>query len=205
MKKILLCAFDAFGGESVNPASLAVERVSLDGVIIEKCTVPTVFYKSIDLVTARIDAFLPDAVVMIGQAGGRDKIAPERVAINVSDARIDDNEGNRPCDEPIVAGGPAAYFSTLPIKSIVSELIKEGIPSTVSDSAGTFVCNHLMYGVLHHIKKRGLSTRAGFIHIPYLPEQAAKKPTVPSLPLDVDIRGIEIAIKTVVSELCGGD
>lgn len=197
MKKILLCAFDPFGGESINPALEAIKRVECDGIELEKCEVPTVFYKSVELVTAKIDEISPDAVIMIGQAGGRDKITPERVAINISDARIPDNAGNMPTDEPIVAAGPAAYFSTIPIKTIVAALEKEGIPSAVSNSAGTFVCNHLMYGVLHHIATRGLSTLAGFIHIPYIPEQTADKPSAPSMPLDTAVRGIETIVSCV--------
>ena len=160
MKKILLCAFDPFGGENINPALEAVKAVKCDGIDIKKCEVPTVFYKSIELVCGIIDEFKPDAVVMIGQAGGRDKITPERVAINISDARIADNEGNIPCDEPIVDGAPAAYFSTLPIKDIIEALNAAEIPCAISNSAGTFVCNHLMYGVLHHIEKQGLDHRS---------------------------------------------
>ena len=201
MKKILLCAFDPFGGEKINPALEAVKIVSVEGVEIEKCEVPTVFYKSIEIVTDKIGKFHPDAVLMIGQAGGRDKITPERVAINISDAKIDDNEGNRPCDEPIIDGAPAAYFSTLPIKRIVDALEAEGIPSAVSNSAGTFVCNHLMFGVLNYISEKCLSTTAGFIHIPFLPEQVASKEGVPSLPLDVDVRAVEIAIGVIASAL----
>ena len=203
MKKILLCAFDAFGGESVNPAGLAVERVRFDGAEIKKCTVPTVFDKSIAIVTAKIDEICPDAVIMIGQAGGRDKITPERVAINVSDARIDDNEGNRPCDVPVVEGAPAAYFSTLPIKDIVSALEKEGIPAAVSNSAGTFVCNHLMYGALHHIASSGSCAVAGFIHIPYIPEQTQNKTDKPSLPLELDVRAIELALGVIIDSIEG--
>ena len=134
---------------------------------------------------------------MIGQAGGRAQITPERVAINISDANIDDNEGNRPTDEPIEIGAPAAYFSTLPIKAIVEKLKAENIPAAVSNSAGTFVCNHLMYGVLRHIEKNSLQTIAGFIHIPYLPEQTVNKENMPSLPLEVSTKAIEIAVRTV--------
>ena len=201
MKRILLCAFDPFGGESINPALEAVRAVKLDGAEIEKCEVPTVFYKSVEVVLRKIEKFSPDAVVMIGQAGGRDKITPERVAINLSDARIADNEGNMPCDEPIVSGAPAAYFSTLPIKEIVRVLGEGGIPSAVSNSAGTFVCNHLMYGVLHYIAERGLDLPAGFIHIPYLPEQVTKKEGVASLPLELDVRAIEMALGVIIKQI----
>ena len=203
MKKILLCAFDAFGGESVNPANLAVERVRFDGAEIEKCTVPTVFYKSIDILKSKIDEIRPDAVLMIGQAGGRDKITPERVAINVSDARIDDNEGNRPCDEPIREGAPAAYFSTLPVKAIVAALEKEGIPAALSNSAGTFVCNHLMYGVLDHLAQCLSGTIAGFMHVPYVPEQTQNKADKPSLPLDVTVRAIELTLGIITDTIEG--
>ena len=205
MKKILLCAFDPFGGESVNPALMAVGQVSFEGVDLRKTEVPTVFYKSVTFVCNIIDEFKPDAVIMIGQAGGRDKITPERVAINVSDARIADNEGNMPCDEPIREGAPAAYFSTLPIKDIKAALDSAEIPCAISNSAGTFVCNHLMYGVLNHIEKRGLDTLAGFIHIPFLPEQTAQKEGVASLPLEIDVKAIELAIGVVVKKLSEGN
>lgn len=195
--KILLCAFDPFGGESINPALEAVKAVKVDGIELVKEEIPTVFYKSLEKATAIIDEIVPDAVIMIGQAGGRANVTPERVAINISDANIDDNEGNRPSDEPIEVGAPAAYFSTLPIKKIVEKLKEEKIPAAVSNSAGTFVCNHLMYGVLNHIAKKGLKTVAGFIHIPYLPEQTVNKENMPSLPLEVSAKAIEIAVKTV--------
>ena len=201
MKKILLCAFDPFGGEKINPALEAVRLVHCDGAVIEKCEVPTVFYKSVKVVEEKIEAFHPDAVLMIGQAGGRDKITPERIAINISDTRIADNEGNCPCDEPIVLDAPAAYFSTLPIKAIAEAIAASGIPSEISNSAGTFVCNHLMYGVLNYIEARRYDCIAGFIHIPFLPEQVADKPAMPSLPLEIDVRAIETAIGVIVSEL----
>ena len=201
MKRILLCAFDPFGGESINPALEAVRCVKLDGAVLEKCEVPTVCYKSVEVVLRKIEEFSPDAVVMIGQAGGRDKITPERVAINLSDARIADNEGNIPCDEPIVSGAPAAYFSSLPIKEIVRALVDGGIPSAVSNSAGTFVCNHLMYGVLHYLAERGLDCVAGFIHIPYLPEQVTEKEGIASLPLELDVRAIEMALGVILKQI----
>lgn len=203
MKKILLCAFDAFGGEAVNPALEAVKSVTFKGADIIKCEVPTVFYRSVDAVVGKVAECAPDAVVMIGQAGGRDKITPERVAINISDARIDDNEGNRPKDEPVVEGAPAAYFSTLPIKDIVAAMECEAIPAGISNSAGTFVCNHLMFGVLHYIAVRGLDIPAGFIHIPYMPEQTADKTDAPSLPLSVSVRAIEIALGVICESIKG--
>lgn len=201
MKKILLCAFDPFGGESVNPALEAVGKVEYNNASLEKLEVPTVFMKSVETVTKKIDSLIPDAVIMIGQAGGRAAITPERVAINISDATIDDNEGNRPIDLPIAKDGPAAYFSTLPIKKIKDALTEKEIPAAISNSAGTFVCNHLMYGVLHYIAKNRLPIIAGFVHIPYLPEQVENKPNTPSLPLETDIKAIETIIDCTVAYL----
>ena len=199
--KILLCAFDPFGGESINPALEAVKKANFEGITVEKLEVPTVFYRSVEVVTAKIDTLRPDAVIMIGQAGGRANITPERVAINISDASIDDNEGNRPCDEPICESAPTAYLATLPIKGIVAALKEAEIPSAISNSAGTFVCNHLMYGVLNHIAKMSYQTLAGFVHIPYLPEQTVNKENMPSLPLEDSVRAIEIIVKTVAESI----
>ena len=151
--KLLLTAFDPFGGEKINPALEAVKRVQdkIGDLEIVKLEVPTVFYKSIDTVTNAIEKEHPDVVLCIGQAGGRFDITPERVAININDARIPDNEGNQPLSGPIFEDGENAYFSSLPIKAMVAEIRKADIPASVSNSAGTFVCNHLMYGVLYTI------------------------------------------------------
>ena len=148
--KLLLTAFDPFGGEKINPALEAVKRVQdkIGDLEIVKLEVPTVFYKSIDTVTNAIEKERPDVVLCIGQAGGRFDLTPERVAININDARIPDNEGNQPLNGPIFEDGENAYFSSLPIKAMVAEIRKADIPASVSNSAGTFVCNHLMYGVL---------------------------------------------------------
>ncbi|MEG2634459.1 MAG: pyroglutamyl-peptidase I, partial [Oscillospiraceae bacterium] len=144
--KLLLTAFDPFGGDKINPALEAVKLVrdKIGEVEIIKLVVPTVFGKSIDTVAEAIEKYLPDEVLCIGQAGGRFDITPERVAINVDDARIPDNEGNQPIDKPIFADGEPAYFATIPIKAIAQRIKDAGLPSSVSNSAGTFVCNHLM-------------------------------------------------------------
>ena len=154
--KLLLTAFDPFGGEKINPALEAVKRVQdkIGDLEIVKLEVPTVFYKSIDTVTNAIEKEHPDVVLCIGQAGGRFDITPERVAININDARIPDNEGNQPLSGPIFEDGENAYFSSLPIKAMVAEIRKADIPASVSNSAGTFVCNHLMYGVLYTIAEK---------------------------------------------------
>ena len=191
--KLLLTAFDPFGGDTVNPALEAVKRVGpIPGVEIVKLEVPTVFGKSVDTVTAAIESHLPDAVLCVGQAGGRAGLTPERIAINIDDSRIPDNAGNQPLDRPIASEGPAAYFSTLPVKAMTAAIREAGLPSDLSNTAGTFVCNHLMYGVLHHLAAHHPATRGGFLHVPFLPRQGS-----PSLPLEDIARGIEAAITAI--------
>ena len=197
--RVLITAFDAFGGESINSANEAVAQLNfkINNVEIFKLFVPTVFKKSSEAVIEAIEKIKPHCVLCIGEAGGRECITPERVAINVEDARIKDNEGNQPQDKPIVSEAPAAYFSTLPIKSIVEELKRLCIKAEISNTAGTFVCNHLFYSVMHHISEKKLGTLAGFIHVPYLPEQANKK-GLPSMTLDEIIIALETAITETI-------
>lgn len=191
--KLLLTAFDPFGGGTINPALEAVKLVGVvAGVDIIKLEVPTVFGTSVDTVISAIEKHLPDAVLCVGQAGGRTGLTPERVAINIDDARIPDNEGHQPVDRPIAAEGPAAYFSTLPVKAMTAAIRQAGLPSDLSNTAGTFVCNHLMYGVLHHLAKHHPAIRSGFLHVPFLPQQGS-----PSLPLEDIARGIEAAITAI--------
>lgn len=200
--KLLLTAFDPFGGEQINPAWEAVKEIpeKMDNFAVTKCMVPTVFGKSIALVGEKIKELGPDVVICVGQAGGRTSISLERVAINCNDAGIPDNEGNQPTDEPVIPEGPAAYFSTLPIKEMVNAIRNEGVPASVSNSAGTFVCNQLMYGVLHFIEEENLPIKAGFIHVPYIPVQAAGKPESPaSMALADIVRGLVAGI------MCLGD
>ena len=171
--KLLLTAFDPFGGDKVNPALEAVKLVSekVGNVEVVKLEVPTVFRKSIATVAAAIAKEKPDAVLCIGQAGGRYDITPERVAINLDDARIKDNEGNQPIDLPIYEDGAPAYFSDLPIKAMVQHIREAGLPASVSNTAGTFVCNHLMYGVLYTLATEYPGVHGGFMHVPFIPEQ----------------------------------
>ena len=198
MKKLLLTAFTPFDGERINPALEAVKLVKdkIGNLLIVKLEVPTVFGKSIDTVREAIEREKPDFVLSIGQAGGRAEICPERVAINIDDARIPDNEGNQPIDEPIFPDGENAYFSTLPVKAMVEAIRKEGLPSSLSNSAGTYVCNHLMYGVLYYLDKRPV-IKAGFIHVPYIPEQTKNKKEMPALELSEIVRGLEAAITAI--------
>lgn len=194
--KILLTAFDAFGGETLNAAGLAVEKVKCNLAEIRKLTIPTVFHQSVEILKEAVFSERPDVVLCMGQAGGRSEITPERVAINCMDAKIADNAGNRPVDEPIRTDGPAAYFSTLPIRSMVEEMKKAGIPANISNTAGTFVCNRLMYGLLDLISTESLPICGGFMHVPLIPEQGHAN--LPSLPLDEIVHGIELSLSAIV-------
>ncbi|MGY8626609.1 pyroglutamyl-peptidase I [Chromobacterium violaceum] len=193
MKTVLLTGFEPFGGETVNPSWEAARQLdgeTIAGARVHARLLPCVFGAALDELYRQLDALRPDVAIAVGQAGGRPDIAVERVAINVDDARFPDNAGQQPIDEPVVANGPAAYFSTLPIKAIVAGLRERGLPATVSQSAGTFVCNHVMYGLLH----RG-GPRAGFIHLPFLPEQAIRHPGAFSLKLDDCVAALRLAVE----------
>ncbi|MBS4197066.1 pyroglutamyl-peptidase I [Lederbergia citri] len=201
-KKVLITGFDPFGGEKINPALEAVKQ--LDGKVIEDVEivaqeVPTVFHESIKVVINAIEQHKPDVVICVGQAGGRTQVTPERVAINIDDARIPDNKDNQPIDEPIYKDGPAAYWTTLPIKRIVHEMKVAGVPAAVSNSAGTFVCNHLFYGVMHYLEKNAPHIRGGFIHIPFIPEQTLGD-NAPSLSLDAIVEGLKTAAVIAANE-----
>lgn len=200
--KFLLTGFDPFGGESVNPAFEAVKKVSnsIGGYEIIKIEIPTVYKKSALVLDQAIEKHNPDYVLAIGQAGGRSAIAVERVGINVDDARIKDNEGNQPIDEIICADGQTAYFSNLPIKAMVEAMQKENIPAVVSNSAGTFVCNHILYNIMYMIEKKYPNVKGGFIHVPFIPEQVVTKPNQPSMALEMISKGIEIAIETAIRQ-----
>ncbi len=198
--KILVTGFDPFGGEKINPALEAVKSLpsEIHGAEIHWVEIPTVFYKAAEVLETTIASYQPDAVLCIGQAGGRTSLTPERVAINQDDARIPDNQGNQPIDTPIRLDGQAAYFSTLPIKAMVQAIKEEGLPATVSNTAGTFVCNHLMYQALYLADKKFPHMRAGFMHIPYMTEQVINKTNTASMNLTDIVRGIEAAIGAIV-------
>lgn len=202
--KALVTGFEPFGGDPINPALEALHRLTprLGAVEIATWMLPTVFGRSLDALDAALAATRPDLVLCVGLAGGRAALSLERVAINLDDARIPDNEGRQPIDRPIVAGGPAAYFTTLPVKAAVAALREAGLPAIVSHTAGTFVCNHVFYGLMHRaatasLRRRG-GLRAGFLHVPYLPAQAARNVDpgggMPSMVLADIVRGIEIVL-----------
>jgi pyroglutamyl-peptidase len=200
--QVLLTGFNPFAGEPKNASwevCLAVGKSKLpDGVQLHLLQVPTVFSEAISVVTAAIDSLKPDIIICTGQAGGRFAMSVERVAININDADIPDNAGAQPLDVLINNTGPVAYFSTLPIKEIVAAMHAEAVPAEVSNSAGTFVCNHLMYGVLHHVATCKISCQAGFIHLPYLIEQVLDKTDKPALNKANMVAGIKTAIKTTI-------
>lgn len=198
--KLLLTAFDPFGGEPINPALEAVKLVAdkIGEVEVVKLEVPTVFGKSVQTVAAAIEKEKPDAVLCIGQAGGRFDLTPERVAINLDDARIKDNEGNQPIDVPIFEDGEPAYFTTLPIKAMVAKIREAGVPASISNTAGTFVCNHLMYGTLYTLAKGYPGVRGGFMHVPFVTSQVVNRAaSAPSLGLSDIVKGIEAAIAAI--------
>jgi pyroglutamyl-peptidase len=198
--KALVTGFEPFATDSVNPALEALHRLParLGPVEIATQTLPTAFGLSLDALDAALAATHPDLVLCVGLAGGRMGLSLERVAINVDDARIADNAGRQPIDRAIVAGGPAAYFATLPIKAAVAALREAGLPATVSNTAGTFVCNHVFYGLMHRAATINPGLRGGFLHVPYLPAQAARIADCaggpPSMALADIVRGIEIVL-----------
>ena len=192
MKKLLITGFDPFGGADINPSWEAVRQLpdQIGNFVLCKLEIPTVFGKAAETVLSAAKAFSPDAILCIGQAGGRAAVTPERIAVNIRDARIPDNEGNQPKGERIACDGPAAYFSTLFPEIMCDAILKAGIDATVSNSAGAFVCNDTLYSLLHYYD--GTPVAVGFIHIPYLPEQGN-----PSLPLADTITALTAAIQAI--------
>ena len=199
-KTVLLTGFEPFNGADINPsweAARALDGWSGPGFQVAARELPCVFGRANRALFDAIDALQPDIVIAVGQAGGRHEISVERVALNVDDATIPDNAGQQPVDATIADGGPAAYFSTLPIKAIVRALRLRGFPAGISQTAGTFVCNHVFYGLMQHASGRAL--KGGFIHVPFLPEQAAgRSAAAPSMALNDIIDGLRIAVEVAV-------
>jgi pyroglutamyl-peptidase len=196
--KALVTGFEPFGGDKVNPSWLAVSRMKkrLGGVVVHTAELPTSFATSGAALREAIDRVRPDIVLCVGLAGGRAELCLERVAINVQDARIRDNDGRQPIDKPVVAGGPTAHFATLPIKACVAAMRKAGLPAAVSNTAGTFVCNHIFYSLMDVAVAHSTPLRGGFLHIPYAPEQAALQPGgAPSMAIEDVTKGIEITVE----------
>ena len=192
MKHLIITGFDPFGGETVNPAWEAVSRLpdTIGGYRLTKLQIPTVFAKAAEQVLAAAGEDAPDVILCVGQAGGREAVTPERVAINCMDARIPDNAGNQPREKPVIPGGADGIFSTVPVRDMAEAIEKAELPGRVSNTAGTFVCNDTLYRLLHHYA--GTAVRVGFIHVPQLPEQA--KAGGASMPLEDIIQGLSAAI-----------
>ena len=202
--KILVTAFEPFGGELLNSSreALTLADKKTAGADIVKLILPVVFVESARLLEAAVQREAPDAVLCLGEAGGRDCITPERVAINLEDARIPDNAGVQPTDRPVEPGGPDACFTTLPVKRMARAIREAGLPASVSLSAGSFVCNHLMYSLLRFCQRESPGTRAGFMHLPLLTAQAAAKtPPLPGFEAMDLARGIEAAIEAIAQSL----
>ena len=199
---ILLTGFEPFGGESTNPswsaAGEAAARLRAGGLDAHAVELPCVFGDAVRALEAALEQYRPDLVVCAGQAGGRSRVSLERIAINCDDARIPDNAGNAPVDQPVVSGGPAAYFSTLPVKAALAALLAAGIPAEVSQSAGTYVCNHLFYGLMHALRLRP-GTRGGFVHVPYEPAQLPSGSTDPALPREQLAEALAVVVRTALA------
>ena len=197
---VIVTGFTPFGGERTNPSWDIVKGLpeTISGYRLEKLRVPTEFDNAIAVTTKAMDKLKPSVVLCFGQAGGRTCMSVERIAINVNDARIADNAGRQLIDDAIRADGPAAYFCTVPIKAMVAAMTKAGVPAEVSNTAGTFVCNHLIYGVLHHIAQTNSGVRAGFIHVPYLESQVLDKPGIASMSLATMIAGAKATIMAAI-------
>jgi pyroglutamyl-peptidase len=200
-RTVLLTGFAPFGGDAVNPSLEAVALLDgrrVRGHRIETRALPVEFGASLRALRRALRETRPAAVVCVGLAGGRAQLSLERVAINVDDARIPDNAGAQPVDAPVVAGGPAAYFSTLPLKRTLLALRRAGIPAQVSQTAGTYVCNHVFYGLMHALRRQP-RVRAGFIHVPYSPALATYHAGAPSLPVEAMAEGLRIALRCALA------
>lgn len=202
LPQILLTAFEPFGGDLVNPSLLIARQLhgqTIAGARVVAVELPCVFHRALTALEEALERTRPTLAVAValGLAAGREGLSIERVAINVDDARIPDNAGAQPVDQPIAPGGPAAWFSTLPIKAIAAALNQAGVPASVSQSAGTFVCNHVFYGLQQRLA--GTGVRSGFIHVPLLPEQSERYPGKPVLALDAQVRGVRLALEVALT------
>lgn len=200
--KILISGFEPFGEESINPSWEAVKLLpsTIDDIELIKVEIPVVRYTAVKQLAALIEKELVDVVICVGQSGGSDAICVERVGINIDDYRIGDNDGNQPIDEIIIKGAPTAYFSNLPIKKMVHSITSKGISAKVSDSAGTYVCNHVLFSMCHLVNTKYPKMKAGFIHIPFVPNQVKDKPNTPSMELEKIVEALTCAIQCISHE-----
>lgn len=201
-RRVLLTAFEAFEGETLNPSleiALRLDQQVIGGHRVDTEILPVAFSRTHEPLRRRLDTDPFALVIGVGLAGGRTSVSLERVAINLIDARIADDRGDQPIDQAIISDGPAAYFSTLPVKAMRQALIAAGIPAQISFSAGSYVCNQVFYLMLHELGLRRSNARAGFIHVPYLPTQAAAHPGAASMALDTQVAAIELAIASALA------
>lgn len=201
MTKVLITAFEPFGGERVNPSQLAMERLAgsgLAGVELATALLPVAYYDAADVLRSSVERHDPDVVVCTGQAGGRVAVTPENLAVNRNDTVAPDNAGRAPVDEPIAVNGPAAYFSGLPVREIVGALQAAGIPAEPSWTAGTYVCNHVFYSLMHLIATERPAVQGGFLHVPYAHDQVLGR-REPSLALDTITDAVRLAVGTSVA------
>lgn len=201
MASVLLTGFEPFGGAAVNPSWTAVSLAAAEppaGVRVEAVLLPCVFGESLAALRAAVRRTEPDVVLCVGQAGGRPDITLERIAVNLDDASIPDNAGNQPIDTPVVPGGPAAYFGALPLKACVAAVREAGLPASVSQTAGTFVCNHVFYGLMHLAATELPALRGGFVHIPFSPAQVADR-SQPSLPESCSAEALRVIMTTALA------
>ena len=202
MKKLLVTAFEPFAGESINSsleAARRMKKIDFKDTEVHVAELPVDRYRAVELALEHLHSIKPDIVIMLGEAGARFRVNPERVAINIDDFRIADNSGNQPKDEPVIDGAPAAYFSTLPIRAITDRIVEAQIPAAISNSAGAYLCNRLFFSVMHAITVEGLGAKAGFMHLPYFHDQAMNKyPDVPSLSRESIIEAVRLAIEVSV-------
>ena len=189
-RKLLITGFDPFGGASINPAWEAVKLLpdTIADFEVHKLEIPTVFGLATEKVLEKAAEIQPDVILCVGQAGGRGSVTPERIGVNIRDAKIADNAGNQPVGQFVTEDGPAAYFATVPVLAMEAAIREASLPGQVSNSAGAFVCNDTLYGLLHHYA--GTEVKVGFIHVPWLPEQGS-----PSMPLEKTAAALEAAIR----------
>ncbi|MCL5995093.1 MAG: pyroglutamyl-peptidase I [Chloroflexi bacterium] len=201
--KVLLTGFEPFGGSPINPsiqAARAIAEMRLEGIDLSTTLLPVDRISGPTTLVLAVETFRPAAVLCLGQTMGRAALSIERVAINLLDFSIADNAGVTVTDEPIVPNGPAAYFATLPVRQMLAAVRDAGVPAELSLSAGTFLCNQVLYSLLHHLAVNGMSIPAGFIHLPALPEQVAGRTAItPSMSLDTMIAGVSAALRSIAS------
>ncbi|MUG67433.1 pyroglutamyl-peptidase I [Paenibacillus campinasensis] len=208
MKKLLISGFEPFGGSSINPTERLIRDIvneTIPGAEIHTVLLPVHYDECAELLIREMERVQPDAVIATGVAGGRTAVTPERIAVNVKDipqeASLTDNKGAKPQDEPIVPGGPDGLFSSLPVRAMVNQLKEQGIPASVSNTAGTYICNNTMYSLLYHIQSHALPVIGGFVHFPASTEMAVDKPSLPTLSHDTMLAALRVIIETTMAEL----